>query len=386
MMAWLPIFFMYFSASLTITHVLLLESIYYISVVLLEIPSGYFSDKIGRRTTLIIATMSFSLSYFIFGFLDPSLFVLIIAQILLACGMSFLSGTDTAFFYESLETENLSHEYLEREADIQTKKQIASAFAVLVGGLLGSLELRYGYIASFIFVFPALIMSWNFKEPLSISDPKHFDFISQLKAVKSEILRPELKWIFIFSINLFILSHIPYEFYQSYLILLEKNDMNLGIHAAIYSGIVFALTRVIGAYASSRSPKWLKQFGLKNLCFIAILFQLLIIGGMAFVLHVGIVLIILLRSFSMSMIAAPINAELAPRLKETHRATYFSFQSLASRLAYSFTLLGLSFLTTESGDEWRSLSNILLYSLVLGIILLAPLLFINSGKLFKPSS
>jgi len=383
MMAWLPIFFMYFSASLSISEVLVLESIYYLSVVVLEIPSGYFSDIVGRRKTLIVSSLAFATSYFLFGFLDPSFTLLVVAQVFLACGMSFLSGTDTAFYYESLEAEGLANEYVDREAGIQTKKQIASAFAVLIGGILGSMHLRYGYIMSFVFILPALFISWFFIEPVKKKIQAPQNFFKQLVSVKNEILKPELKWIFIFSINLFILSHIPYEFYQSYLELLQVQDLSFGVHAAIYSGIVFALTRVFGAFASNMSPKWLKQYGLKKLCIAAIIFQLLIIGGMACILHFGVVVIILMRSFSMSLTAAPINAEIAPRLHENHRATYFSFQSLASRLSYSFTLLGLSSIVSVESNAWTSLSFILLMSLILGTILLLPLFFVNSGKLFS---
>ena len=51
---WIPIFFLFFSAHLSLDKILLLESIYYASVVLLELPSGYFSDRVGRRATRCI--------------------------------------------------------------------------------------------------------------------------------------------------------------------------------------------------------------------------------------------------------------------------------------------------------------------------------------------
>lgn len=383
MMAWLPIFFMYFSSCLSVADVLILESIYYFSVVVLEIPSGYFSDRIGRRITLIISSLAFAISYFLFGFIEPSFGLLIAAQVFLAVGMSFLSGTDTAFYYESLESENLSHEFVQREAGIQTKKQIASAFAVLLGGVLGSLQLRYGYVLSFVFILPALFISFSFVEPVQRNLTNSNGFLSQLKSVRKQILRPELKWLFIFSINLFILSHIPYEFYQSYLVLLDDQGMSFGIHAAIYSGLVFSVTRIFGAYASNMSPVWLTKYGLKKLCFVALFFQLAIIIGMASILHLAIVSIILLRSFSMSLVSAPISAEIAPRLEESQRATYFSVQSLASRLSYSLTLILLSRFVAGEASNWSSLSYILMMSCVLGIVLLIPLFFINPGSLFK---
>ena len=52
---WGPIFFFYFSERFPVEQVLQLASIYYLSVVLLEVPSGYFSDRISRVATLRIS-------------------------------------------------------------------------------------------------------------------------------------------------------------------------------------------------------------------------------------------------------------------------------------------------------------------------------------------
>ena len=62
-MAWIPIFFLFFSQHLSLEQVLQLEAIYYVSVVLLEVPSGYFSDVVGRRATLLVSTIAMSFAY-----------------------------------------------------------------------------------------------------------------------------------------------------------------------------------------------------------------------------------------------------------------------------------------------------------------------------------
>ena len=53
---WLPVFFLYFSKHFSLAQVLQLEAIYYLAVVSLEVPSGYFSDVIGRRPTLLTSS------------------------------------------------------------------------------------------------------------------------------------------------------------------------------------------------------------------------------------------------------------------------------------------------------------------------------------------
>jgi len=61
--AWITVFFLYMSQTLPLDQVILLSSVYYLSVFVLEVPSGYFSDRVGRRTTLLISAAALLLSY-----------------------------------------------------------------------------------------------------------------------------------------------------------------------------------------------------------------------------------------------------------------------------------------------------------------------------------
>jgi MFS family permease len=66
----MPVFFLYFSQRLSLSQVLRLEAIYYLCIVLVEVPSGYFSDRYGRRLTLLIASAALFVAYVIFFFGD----------------------------------------------------------------------------------------------------------------------------------------------------------------------------------------------------------------------------------------------------------------------------------------------------------------------------
>ena len=65
---WVPVFFLYFAAALPLDQVLLLEAVYYLGVVVLEVPSGFFSDVVGRRLTLLISSLAFLAGYMLFFF------------------------------------------------------------------------------------------------------------------------------------------------------------------------------------------------------------------------------------------------------------------------------------------------------------------------------
>ncbi|MDP6484806.1 MAG: hypothetical protein QGH70_13325 [Nitrospinota bacterium] len=63
---WMPVFFLYFSAQFSLENVLRLEAVYYAAVVLLEVPSGYFSDTHGRRKTLLVSSAALVFAYALF--------------------------------------------------------------------------------------------------------------------------------------------------------------------------------------------------------------------------------------------------------------------------------------------------------------------------------
>ena len=107
---WLPVFFLYFSEKLSLGQVLRLEAIYYATVVLLEVPSGYFSDTVGRRRTLILSSAALATSYALF-FLGSTFAFFAVAQVFLAAGLAFNSGTDTALHFDSLSAIGRASEY-----------------------------------------------------------------------------------------------------------------------------------------------------------------------------------------------------------------------------------------------------------------------------------
>lgn len=385
-MAWLPVFFMFFNSIISIGEVLKLEALYYISVVILEVPSGYFSDKVGRKITLILSSLFFVIAYALFGFLPSTFATLCIAQVFLAGGMSFISGTDTAFYFESLKKDGRQSEFLSLDANVQTWKNIAGAFAVFIGGVIGYYSLRYAYVISFVLVIPSLIIAFGFQEPESNKE-ESLSIFEQFKELGRLLSNKVLRWVFIFSICLFILSHIPYEFYQTYLEVLDDKKAIMALPATIASGILFFFTRIIGAYSSYMSPRLMKMFGFRNLCLLALILQLMVIGSMANIMHVLMLSLILLRGVSSSIVVSPINSIVAPKLGDNNRATYFSIQSLVSRFSFSITLIGLSSLTVAGNGQWENLSIILNGALGLGLVLMIVILLLPfKNEILKSSS
>lgn len=125
-------------------QIMVLQAIYSVSIIALEIPSGYFADVIGRRRTLILGVIMgtigmgiYSISYGFLGFL--------IAELVLGFGQSFISGADSALLYDSLLDNQKEKDYIKYEGRMVSVGNVAEAAAGIAGGLFALISLRTNY-------------------------------------------------------------------------------------------------------------------------------------------------------------------------------------------------------------------------------------------------
>lgn len=373
-MAWLPIFFLFFGRYVTIEQVLRLSAIYYFSVVVVEVPSGYFSDRVGRRPTLIISALSVSAAYICF-FLGSSFAIFALGQVLLAIGYGFQSGTDTSLHYDSLVALGRESEYGQREAIAYRNSFISSAIATMVGGVLGMMSLRYAYAASLVCTLGALVIVWSFEEPPE-AEPAP-GVLTQLRKCLAYGRQKPLQWLFLFTVLMTIIEHIPFEFYQPYISLLEADLPLFTGRIALLSGIVMTVSKLVGALAANYSIRLAQRIGTAATLLASVVIETFIIGLMSLLLHPLIILVVFLRDTPSSLAHAPRNEAIAPRVGQAQRATYLSLQSLAGRLAYSMTLVGLSFLAgADAPTDWSTLSAMLRSAALISAVGLVVLLLL----------
>jgi len=370
-MPWLPIFFLFFIQHVSLSHAIQLGAVYYFSVFILEVPSGYFSDRFGRRITLLLSAGFALLAYIIF-IQSSSFIAYALGQFLLAAFISFKSGSDNSLLYDSLSALDRTAEYAVREANAARYSMLSFAVAALLGGISGIVSLTIPYYLSMLGAAAVLAICFNFSEPQA--DKAAEPFLSQLGICIKRLQQPQLLWLFGFFVFAYSLLHIPAEFNQPYVKLLQITLLTNGDSSALISGIMVAVSMLGGALGAATSMALMKRFGVRKLLLTGVSLIVIIIIGMASVLHSAVLLLVLFRNFPMALCEAPMLSAIAPHIESHYRATYLSLQSLAGRLVFSVILLSLSRVVTSTNETdqlvWPNLQSALLISLVIGILFL----------------
>ena len=372
---WLPVFFLYFNSLFSFQHVLALEAIYYAAVVLLEIPSGYYSDRVGRKRALLTAAAAGAISGVIFA-PASSFSMFCLAQFFYAAFMAFNSGSDTSMLYDTLKAQQRESEILEAESNAQTKAWMFGAFASIAGGCAAYwIGYRAVYWLSAIAYTGAFFAALRFTEPPKSGRAAESSTIRQVAACRDALRDRVLLWLFLFYIGRTVFEHIPYEFFQPYLALVIP-----AASLPLISGAHLALTKLVSAGFVKNSVGLAKRWGTAGTLLFTNGIITVLIAGMGFWVHPIIVILLLARNIAHGLGGLILNAAIHPRIDSGLRATYLSMQSLAGRLAFSITLAALSWL---AGSE--TMSRLLILSAAASGLWLAALFAVRPLKIDNPS-
>jgi len=141
-----------------------LKACYSLSIVLFEIPSGYFADVLGRKKTLVIGAVLGTLGFLIYSVTTGFVFFLV-AEIVLGIGQSFISGADSALLFDSLKADRCEHEYVKYEGRIYTIANFSEALAGVIGGTIATFSLHLPFVLQTLIAFTAVPAALALIEP-----------------------------------------------------------------------------------------------------------------------------------------------------------------------------------------------------------------------------
>jgi len=157
----MPVIVLFFQDNgLSLQEIMFLTASYSLSVALMEIPSGYAADQIGRKKTLVLGCVLAFLGFGLFS-LSYSFWWFLIAEVLLGIGNSFISGADSALLYDSLLEVEAEDQFLKYEGRSISIGNFSEAAAGVLGGFLAALSFRYPAYIQVIISFSTLPLALN---------------------------------------------------------------------------------------------------------------------------------------------------------------------------------------------------------------------------------
>ncbi len=332
---WQSVWFLYIQANLSAAEAILLYAIYDITTTIVEVPSGYMSDRIGRRRTLIIAAVAgvLAASFQAYG---GSFAIFVAGNICLGVSAAFLSGTDSSLLYESLAETGREAEVERAELVSWRFSFVALALSAVMGGWLWRFDPTLPYITTALAFVAGLIIALTFTEPKverRVTNPD----IPKFQSLCQAFSKPVLIWLLALSMLMYLFSHVPFVFGQPFILeALARNG--LAGDAPLISGIITALMMMLSVLVSLLALQLRQRIGLAAILLLAFGIQIGLIGVLTLSNATAVIALLVFRMVPNSLSQPFILARIQPLLASDSRATYLSIQSLGGRLVFATTL------------------------------------------------
>ncbi|MCA9385726.1 MFS transporter [Candidatus Dojkabacteria bacterium] len=167
---------------ITVGQIGLIDSIAFILGILLEIPSGAVSDLLGKKKTLILASI-LHISGLCLMVSGKDTLTLGIGNILFFSGTAFFSGSSEAFGYDSLVEYKKEKNYSLLASKFHFIELVATFLTAGIGGYLFMISPELPWYLWIIFKVIALCIIVKFKEPSVDSE------VFSISTYKSQLLR-----------------------------------------------------------------------------------------------------------------------------------------------------------------------------------------------------
>jgi len=205
----MPVAVLFFQQNgLSQTDIFLLQSIFAVTAVIFEVPSGYFADRFGRRISLIMGASFLSLGWVIYIF-SHGFAQIALAEITLGLALSFVSGADSALAYDSFAALNRKKDYRKFETRNFMWMGIGGAVAAIIGGLIAQYSLRATLGAQLLTALPLIFIALRLTEPPRIKEDPSKDLANNVIKVTKYALHghTEIKWLIFYGAVVGTMTH-----------------------------------------------------------------------------------------------------------------------------------------------------------------------------------
>lgn len=316
------------SKSLTLTEVFWLQSIFSFTILLFEVPSGYFADRFDRKIFIILGSVFIFLGYLLYGF-GETFWYFAFVNVLLGIGASFISGADSALLYDTLIELKREKEYQKIESSYFAIRGYSEVVAAISGGFLASVYMHESFFIQAGILFFLIPFAFTLKEPKIQKEQIHEKVTGIHKVVKFALNdHKEIKWLIFYAgflgTSVWATAWFSQPFWQ-----------HIGVPIALFGVLWASLSGACGIFAPF-APKFEKYLGRKNALISLIIFPFLGYLGLG-IFQDCIWAIIFFFPFMFAFaVSIPIIKNYINRLTVSSiRATVLSVQSMIEKLIFA---------------------------------------------------
>ena len=327
----IPVIVLFWQANgLSLFQIMLLQAIFAIGIVIFEVPTGSYADKVGRKQSIALGALILFIGAIVYS-LGINFWHFVIAELVWALGTCYMSGANSALIYESLKQNKKENDFKRIWGNIQSFGYLAAGTTGIIGGIIAAHSLRLNWVLVSIFMFFMFVVA------LSLEEPKHIKKVEEksywkhiVESFKEAITNKNLLFLLLFFSLLQTISRISLWFYQPYM---QQSGLNI-----VYFGIVWASFNVFAISGSKSAHKVEAWLGERWSLWLMISFYTLscIFMGL-WSITLGFVFIFMqqfIRGFNNPILQDYTNKH----LNQEKRTTLISIQSLAGSLM--FVILG----------------------------------------------
>jgi MFS family permease len=135
-----------------------------LTAALMDIPTGIFSDRLGRRLTIAFGSFSAALGAALYAGAD-GLLVLYIGAFFTGLSQCLFSGNNNALLYETLKAEGIEGQFHHYRAKTGSMYQLALCLSALSAIFFSHYGLRFVFVVAIVPQVFAIFVSLMFSEP-----------------------------------------------------------------------------------------------------------------------------------------------------------------------------------------------------------------------------
>ena len=186
-----------------------------LSSAVFEVPTGIWSDKVGRRGTIILGSWARVIAFVLYA-LSNSYALLVIGAIFEGLSRSFYSGNNDALLHDSLADDGLEGDYDMYLGKTNYPEQLSLGISAILGGIIASLSFQYLMWLSVLSQLGLLFISYRFVEPKSYSKGEVNIYMHLKQAIRLFITNKRLRLLSIGSMLGFAFGENKYQFRSAF--------------------------------------------------------------------------------------------------------------------------------------------------------------------------